>query len=84
MKKTDVMWITTVAICSYLFFGMFWCRCRCQWIAGQHYIAVQCESHGGGRLWVKLSVGGSTGPTRAGPGGAEARQWNAGRVTRLS
>jgi len=64
----------TVAIWSYyLFFGMFWCRCRCQWIAGQHYIAVQCESHGRGRLWVKLSVSGSTGPTRARPGRAGPR-----------
>ena len=79
----------TVAIWSYyLFFGMFWCRCRCQWIAGQHYIAVQCESHGRGRLWVKLTAEcrrlDRSNSGQAGPGGAEARQWNAGRVTRLS
>ena len=76
MKKTHspIMWITTVAIWSYYRNVLV---CRCQWVAGQHYIAVQCESHGGGRLWVKLSLGGSSGPTRAGPGGAEARQSNA-------
>jgi len=41
-------------------------------VAGQHNITVHSESHGGGRLWVKLSVSsqsqdGLSGPTRAGP-----------------